>query len=211
VWATLARQRDLVEEANQRLSHQSAKAAELCVAYAAVKEEAVQARAPEAVACEDVTKAREEAAKAREDLVPLSAQVKELEEDVALIGRHRDALNVQIGQVSARFGALKDEVATLSGVVQERDEALLNARQEIETLRAAICDRDGALQALERTCEGLCDEVVGWQTHSEGEFFVAQWPWCRGPLFVLTGHLCSRVGEGAAGSSGGDQLLPEPL
>jgi hypothetical protein len=45
VWAALAQQRDLVEEANQRLSCQSAEAAELHVAYAAVKEEAVQARA----------------------------------------------------------------------------------------------------------------------------------------------------------------------
>jgi hypothetical protein len=48
----------------------------------------------------------------------------------------------------------------------------LNAHQEIETLRAAIRDRDGALQALEKTCGGLHDEVVGWQTHSEGKFFV---------------------------------------
>jgi chromosome segregation ATPase len=156
MWAALARQRDLVEEANQWLSRQSAEAAELRVAYAAVKEEA---------------------AKAHEDLVPLSARVKELEEDVALVSRHRDALNVQIGEVSACFGALKDEVATLSGAVQERDEALSNARQEIETLRAAIRDRDGALQALERTCEGLRDEVVGWQTHSECEFFIALRPW----------------------------------
>jgi chromosome segregation ATPase len=126
------------------------------------------------VAREDVTKAREEAAKARKDLVPLSAWVKELEEDVALVSGHRDTLNVQIGQVTARFGALKDEVAALSGAVQEKDEALSNARQEIETLRAAIRDRDGALQALERTCRGLRDEVVGWQTHSEGKY------WCYG-------------------------------
>jgi chromosome segregation ATPase len=124
----------------------------------------VQAWAAEAVAREDVTKAREEAAKAREDLVPLSARVKELEEDVALVSGHRDTLNVQIGQVTARFGALKDKVAALSGAVQENDEALLNARQ------TAIRDRDGALQALERTCGGLRDEVVGWQTHSEGKY-----------------------------------------
>jgi predicted RNase H-like nuclease (RuvC/YqgF family) len=168
VWAALAWQRDLVEEANQRLSRQSAEAAELHVAYVVVKEEVVQAWAAEAVVREDVTKARE----ACEDLVPLSARVKELEEDVALVGRHRDALNVQIGEVSARFGALKDEVATLSGAVQERDEALLSARQEIETLRAAIRDRDGALQALEKTCGGLRDEVMGWQTHSEGRFLL---------------------------------------
>jgi hypothetical protein len=54
--------------------------------------------------------------------------VKELEEDVALVSRQRDTLNVQIGQVTARFGALKDEVAALSGAVQEKDMALLNAR-----------------------------------------------------------------------------------
>jgi chromosome segregation ATPase len=127
VWAVLSRQRALVEEVNQRLSRQSAEAGELRVAYAAVKEEATQARAAKAMAREDATRAREEAAKAREDLVPLSARVKELEEDVTLVGRHRDTLNVQIGQVTARFGALKDEVTTLSGVVRERDEALSNA------------------------------------------------------------------------------------
>jgi BMFP domain-containing protein YqiC len=44
----------------------------------------------------DAARAQEEAAKAREDLTPLSARVKELEEDVALVSRHRDALNVQI-------------------------------------------------------------------------------------------------------------------
>jgi chromosome segregation ATPase len=117
-----------------------------------------------------VTRAREEAAKAREALVSLSACVKELEEDVTLVSRHRDILNIQIRQVTARFEALKNKVAMLSGAVRERDEALSNASQEIETLRAAIRDRDGALQALEKTCGGLHDEVVGWQTHSEGKF-----------------------------------------
>jgi chromosome segregation ATPase len=135
-----------------------------------VKEEVVQAWAAEAVAREDVTKAREEAAKAHEDLVPLSAQVKELKEDIALVSRHRDTLNVQIEQVTARFGALKDEVTALSGAVQEKDVALLNARQEIETLRAAVHDRDGALQGLERTCGGLHDEIVGLQTHAKGKY-----------------------------------------
>jgi hypothetical protein len=53
--------------------------------------------------------------------------VKELEEDVALVSRHRDALNVQIGQVSTRVGISKDEVVTLSGVIRERDEALSDA------------------------------------------------------------------------------------
>jgi chromosome segregation ATPase len=69
------------------------------------------------MAREDTARAQEEAAKAREALVPLSAHVKELEEDVTLVSRHRDTLNVQIGQVTARFEALKNEVATLSGVV----------------------------------------------------------------------------------------------
>jgi chromosome segregation ATPase len=139
---------------------------------AAVKEEAAQARAAEVTAREDATRAREEVTQAREALVPLSARVKELEEDVTLVSRHRDTLNIQIGQVTARFEALKNEVAMLSGAVLERDEALLNARQEIETLRAAVHDRDDALQALEKTCGGLRDEVVGWHTHSEGKFFV---------------------------------------
>jgi uncharacterized protein (DUF3084 family) len=94
VWVALALQRALVEEANKRLSDQSAEMAELCVAYAAVKEEAVQAWAAKAMAREDVTKAWKEAAKAREDLVPLSARVKELEENIAQVSRHRDTLNV---------------------------------------------------------------------------------------------------------------------
>jgi uncharacterized protein YlxW (UPF0749 family) len=68
--------------------------AELRVAYAAVKEEAVQAWATEAVVREDATKAREEATQACKDLEPLSARVKELEEDVSLVSRQRDALNV---------------------------------------------------------------------------------------------------------------------
>jgi cell division protein FtsB len=71
--------------------------AELRVAYAAVKEEAVQAWATEAMMCEDAKKAREEAAQAHKDLEPLSARVKELEEDVSLVSRQRDTLNVQIG------------------------------------------------------------------------------------------------------------------
>jgi hypothetical protein len=94
VWAALTRQRALVEEANQRLSHQSAEAAKLRVTCVAVKEEAVQAWATEVMVREDVTRAREEAAKAHEALVPLSARVKEIEEDVTLVSRHRDTLNV---------------------------------------------------------------------------------------------------------------------
>jgi hypothetical protein len=59
--------------------------AELHVAYAAVKEEAAQAREAEATAREDAARAREGAAKAHEDLVPLLACVKELEEDIVLV------------------------------------------------------------------------------------------------------------------------------
>jgi chromosome segregation ATPase len=103
VWAALSRQRALVEEANQRLSHQSAEAVELRVACAAVKEEVAQAR--------------EEAAKAREALVPLLARVKELEEDIALVGGQRDALSAQLGMASAHVGTLENEVVTLSGAV----------------------------------------------------------------------------------------------
>jgi chromosome segregation ATPase len=161
VWVTLTRQWALLEEANQWLSRQSAEAAELRVACAAVKEEVAQARAAEAMAREDATRARDEAAKAREALVPLLACIKELEEYVTLVSKHRDTLNVQIGQVTARFEALKNEVATLSGAIRERDEALSNASRENESLRAAVRDRDGALQALEKTCGGLCNEVVG--------------------------------------------------
>jgi chromosome segregation ATPase len=95
--------------------------------------------------------------------------VKELEEDVSQVGRQRDLLNVQIGQVTARFSALKDEVTVLNGAVQERDTALQTARQEIEALKATIRDKDGALLRLEQTCGGLRDEVVGLKTHIEGK------------------------------------------
>jgi hypothetical protein len=43
--------------------------------------------------------------------------MKELEEDVALVSGHRDALNVQFGQVSIHVGTLKDEVVMLRGTV----------------------------------------------------------------------------------------------
>jgi predicted nucleic acid-binding Zn-ribbon protein len=124
VWAALSQQRVLVEEAQKRLSDRNAEMAELRVAYAAVKEEAMQAWANEAVARTDATKAREEAAQARRDLEPMSAWVKELEEDVSQVSRQRDTLNVQIGEVTARFGALKNEITALNGAVQEKDAAL---------------------------------------------------------------------------------------
>jgi hypothetical protein len=43
VWAALAQQRALVEEAQKRLSDRNAEMAELRIAYAAMKEEAMQA------------------------------------------------------------------------------------------------------------------------------------------------------------------------
>jgi chromosome segregation ATPase len=169
IWAVLTHQRALIEEANEQLSKKSAEVDELRVIYAAVREEATQAQEAEAKVHEDAVKAREEEAKAREDLTPLLARVKELEEDVALVSRHRDALNVQIGQVSTCVGTLKDEVATLRGTVRERDEALSDVSQEIETLRATVHDMDEALQAAEKVRDDLRNEIVGWQTHAEGK------------------------------------------
>jgi chromosome segregation ATPase len=172
IWATLARQRALVEEANKRLSEKSAEVDELCIVHATVREEAVQAQEAEAKAREDAAKAREEAVKACEDLMPLLTHVKELEEDVTLVSGQRDALNVQIGMASAHVGTLENEVATLKGMVQERDEALSGTGREIETLRATVRDKDEALRAVEKAREELRDEVVGWQTHAEGKPFV---------------------------------------
>jgi chromosome segregation ATPase len=211
VWVVLIRQWALVEEANRRLSQQSAETAELRVAHTTVREEAVQAREAEAKVCEDTTKAREEAAKAHKDLTPLLACVKELEEDIALVGGQRDALNIQVVMASAHVRTLEDEVVTLKGTVRERDEALSGAGREIEGLRATVHDRDEALRAFEKTCGELRDEVMGWQTHSEGKLFVMLWPWRRGPRFMLTWCLCSRVGEGAASGSGDGHLIPKPL
>jgi hypothetical protein len=57
VWATLPRQRALVEDANKRLSEKSAEADELRVVHAALKEEAAQAQDAAAKAHEHVTKA----------------------------------------------------------------------------------------------------------------------------------------------------------
>jgi chromosome segregation ATPase len=185
--------------------------AELRVAHAAVREEAAQAREAEAKAREDAAKAREEAAKAHEDLALLLARVKELEEDIALVSGQRDALNIQVGMASARVRTLEDEVVTLKGMVRERDEALSGVGREVEVLRATVHDRDEALRASEKTCGELHDEVVGWQTHSEGKLFVMLWPWHRGPRLMLTWCLCFRVREGAASGSGDGHLVPEPL
>jgi chromosome segregation ATPase len=98
--------------------------------------------------------------------------VKELEEDIALVGGQRDALNIQVGMASAHVRTSEEEVVTLKGTVQERDEALSGAGREIEVLRVTIRDRDEALRASEKTCGELCDEVMGWQTHSEGRLLV---------------------------------------
>jgi hypothetical protein len=43
---------------------------------------------------------------------------------------------------------------------------------EVVTLRGMVRDRDEALRASENTCRELHDEVVGWQTHSEGKLLV---------------------------------------
>jgi hypothetical protein len=45
----------------------------------------------------------------------------------------------------ARVGTLESEVATLKGMVRERDEALSGTGREIEMLRATIRDKDEAL------------------------------------------------------------------
>jgi chromosome segregation ATPase len=170
VWAVLTRQWALVEEANKRLSKKSAEANELRVVHAVVREEAAQAWEAAAKAHEDTTKAQEEAAKAREDHMPLLARVKELEKDVALVSGERDALNVQIGLVSARVGTLESEVMTLTKIVRSRDEALSGTNREIEVLRATIHDRDEVLRAAEKVHNELRDQIVGWQTHAEGRF-----------------------------------------
>jgi chromosome segregation ATPase len=103
--------------------------------------------------------------------------VKELEEDIALVGGQCDALNIQVEMVSAHVRTLEDEVVTLRGMVRERDDALSGTGREIEVLRATVDDRNEALRASEKTCGELHDEVMGWQTHSEGKLLVVQWPW----------------------------------
>jgi hypothetical protein len=141
----------------------------------------------------------------------LLARVKELEEDIALVGGQRDALNVQVKMASARVRTLEDEVVTLTRMVRERDEALSGAGREVEALKAALHDRDEALRASEKTCRELRDEVVGWQTHSEGKPLIMFWPWRRGPWLMLTQYLRFRVGEAAASGPGDGHLVPEPL
>jgi hypothetical protein len=77
--------------------------------------------------------------------------VKELDEDIALVGGQRDALNIQVRMVFTHVRTLEDKVVMLRGTVRYRDEAL---------------------RASEKMCGELHDEVVGWQTHSEGKLLV---------------------------------------
>jgi hypothetical protein len=137
--------------------------------------------------------------------------VKELEEDITLVVGQRDALNVQVGMASTRIRTLEDEVVMLTGTVRERDDALSGAGWEVEALRAALPDRDKALRASEKTCGELRDEVMGWQTHSEGKHLVMFWPWHRGPWLMLTQYLRFRVGEAATSGPGDGHLVLEPL
>jgi chromosome segregation ATPase len=83
--------------------------------------------------------------------------VKELEEDVALISGQRDALNVQIGLVSARVVTLTEEVAALKDTVREGDEALSGTGREIERLRTTVHDKDEALRATGKANSELRD------------------------------------------------------
>jgi chromosome segregation ATPase len=123
-----------------------------------------------AKAHEDATKAWEEAAKAHEDHALLLAHVEELEKDVALVSGQRDALNVQIGLVSARVKTMESEVVMLKETIRARDEALSGTGQEIEALRATIRDRDEVLRAAEKAHSELHDQIVDWQTNTEGRF-----------------------------------------
>jgi hypothetical protein len=70
MWGALSQQRVLVEEAQKQLSDRNAEMAELRIAYAVVKEEAMQAWAAEAMMCTGMDK-------------PLLRRVKELEENVS--------------------------------------------------------------------------------------------------------------------------------
>jgi hypothetical protein len=112
---------------------------------------------------------------------------------------------------SARIRTLEDEVVTLKGIVRERDEAPSGTGREIEVLKAVVHDKYEALRASEKTCGELRDEVVGWQTHSEGNPLVMFWPWRRVPWLMLTQCLRFRVGEAAACGPGDDHLVLEPL
>jgi chromosome segregation ATPase len=96
--------------------------------------------------------------------------VKELEEDVALVSEQRDALNMQIGLASARIETLTEELMMLKETIRQRDEALLGTDQEIETPRVTVHDKNEALSAAEKAQGELRDQIVGWQTHAEGEF-----------------------------------------
>jgi chromosome segregation ATPase len=87
--------------------------------------------------------------------------VKELEENVGLISGQRDALNVQIGLVSAHRETLQNEVVTLKETVRAWDEALLGIGREIKALRVTIHDTDEVLRAAEKAHGELRDQIVG--------------------------------------------------
>jgi chromosome segregation ATPase len=70
---------------------------------------------------------------------------------------------------SAHVRTLENEVTTLKGTVQERDEALSGTGWEIETFRATVRDKDEALQAARKARDELRDEIVDWQTHAKGK------------------------------------------
>jgi hypothetical protein len=112
---------------------------------------------------------------------------------------------------STRVRTMEGKVVMLTGTVRERDEALSSAGREVEALRVVLHDKDEALRVSEKTCGELRDEVVGWQTHSEGKPLVMFWPWRRGPWLMLTQCLHFRVGEAAACESGDGHLVLEPL
>jgi hypothetical protein len=49
----------------------------------------------------------------------------------------------------------------LKETIRKRDEALSGTSQEIETLRAAVQDKDEALLAAEKTPSELWNQIVG--------------------------------------------------
>jgi chromosome segregation ATPase len=79
---------------------------------------------------------------------------------------------VQIRLASAHVGTLTKEVKTLKETIRKRDEALSGTGREIETLRATVHNKDEALLAAEKMHGELWDQIVGWQTHVGGKFFL---------------------------------------
>jgi hypothetical protein len=48
----------------------------------------------------------------------------------------------------------------------------LGTGREIETLRATVHNKDEALRAAEKAHGELRDQIVGWQTHVEGNLLL---------------------------------------